>query len=288
MAADAALSGRGSLQLLVGGTRDREDPGGGGARHPSRGSVVRACTGGAAAWTRALRPTGPGSRRSASTPRDADPVALAWQLGGGARDVAQLVPDGGREAEHRALRRLGQRGGPLPPLRLGDQPADGGRPGPADRDHPRRPPLGRRAVAPSAPLRGARGGVERPADPRHLSRRRARPPPSTGTGARGAVGQRGQRPRRAPRAVGRSGRALCGDDRRWAVAARTREGRPRPGPTATHSSSARSCACSPARATSPERAASRTSRFLRACGRSSVADSIASVRRPTRRSGSPR
>ena len=55
--------------------------------------AVRACIGAAVTRTRARPPTGPGSRRSASYARDADPVALAWQLGGGAAEIAQLIPE---------------------------------------------------------------------------------------------------------------------------------------------------------------------------------------------------
>ena len=141
-------------------------------------------------WVQAIR----------SYARDADPVALAWQLGGGAAEVAQLIPEVAEKLDIEPGEGTGQRGGALPPLRLGHQPAAGGRARPAAGDRPRRPALGGRALAAAAPVRGAGARLERPADPRHLPRRRARPPPSARPGPRRDLGHRGQRAHPAARA----------------------------------------------------------------------------------------
>ena len=96
-------------------------------------------------WVQAIR----------SYARDADPVALAWQLGGGAAEVAQLVPEVAERLDIEPAERVRQRGGALPALRLGHQPAARGGARPAAGARPRRPALGGRALAAPAPLRGA-------------------------------------------------------------------------------------------------------------------------------------
>ena len=197
-------------------------------------------------------------------------------------------PGGGGEARHRARRRIGQRGGALPPLRLGHQPAARGGARPAAGDRPRRPPLGRRAVAAPAPLRGEGARLERPADRRHLPRRRARPPPSARPGARRDLGHRGQRAHPAARSRGGRGRALHRDDLGRPLAPGPRRGgagadgrqpvlRRRGGPAARQ------------RGQADRRGQHRRDwRSRRASGRWSAAASTGSASRPTTRSGSPR
>ncbi len=90
---------------------------------------------------------------------------------------------GGGAPRHRAGRSLRERGGALPPLRLGRELPGRRRTRPADGPLPRRPALGRRALAAAAQARRRRDRLIGPADRRHLPRRRARPPPSAGPGA---------------------------------------------------------------------------------------------------------
>ena len=221
----AALAGRGSLQLLVG------EPGIGKTRAAEELATYARVSGARVYWGRCREDEGapaywPWVQAIRAYARDADPVALAWQLGAGAAEVAQLIPEVAEKLDIEPAKGSRQRGGPLPALRLGHQPAARRRPRPRHRDRARRPALGRRALAAPAPLRGPGARLERPADPRHLPRRRARPPPSAGPGAGGDVRHRGQRAHPAPRPLRRRGRALHRDDLRRAGAARPRRSGP--------------------------------------------------------------
>ena len=284
-AVDSALAGRGSLQLLVG------EPGIGKTRTSEELATYARVSGARVYWGRCREDEGapaywPWVQAIRAYARDADPVALAWQLGAGAPEVAQLVPEIAEKLDVEPGARPRQRGGALPALRLGHEPAAGGRARPADRDRPRRPALGRRALAAPAPLRRPRAGLERPPGPRHLPRRRARPPPPAGPRARRDVGDRGQRADPAARPLRRRGRALHRDDRRHPGAARP--GRRGPGadrrqpvlrrrgrPPARQRGQARARAAAPPSSRSP-----------RGCARSSGAASTGSARRRTRPSGS--
>jgi class 3 adenylate cyclase len=91
-AVDAALSGRGSLQLLVG------EPGIGKTRAAEELATFARVSGARVYWGRCREDEGapaywPWVQAVRSYARDADPVALAWQLGGGAAEVAQLIPE---------------------------------------------------------------------------------------------------------------------------------------------------------------------------------------------------
>jgi class 3 adenylate cyclase/tetratricopeptide (TPR) repeat protein len=91
-AVDAALAGRGSLQLLVG------EPGIGKTRASEELATYARVSGARVYWGRCREDEGapaywPWVQAIRSYARDADPVALAWQLGAGAAEVAQLVPE---------------------------------------------------------------------------------------------------------------------------------------------------------------------------------------------------
>ncbi len=91
-AVDAALAGRGSLQLLVG------EPGIGKTRAAEELGTYANVSGARVYWGRCREDEGapaywPWVQAIRSYARDADPVALAWQLGGGAAEVAQLIPE---------------------------------------------------------------------------------------------------------------------------------------------------------------------------------------------------
>jgi class 3 adenylate cyclase len=91
-AVDAALAGRGSLQLLVG------EPGIGKTRGAEELATYARVSGARVYWGRCREDEGapaywPWVQAIRSYARDADPVALAWQLGGGAAEVAQLIPE---------------------------------------------------------------------------------------------------------------------------------------------------------------------------------------------------
>jgi len=91
-AVDVALSGRGSLQLLVG------EPGIGKTRAAEELATYARVSGARVYWGRCREDEGapaywPWVQAIRSYARDADPVALAWQLGGGAAEVAQLIPE---------------------------------------------------------------------------------------------------------------------------------------------------------------------------------------------------
>jgi class 3 adenylate cyclase len=91
-AVDAALAGRGSLQLLVG------EPGIGKTRAAEELATYANVSGARVYWGRCREDEGapaywPWVQAIRSYARDADPVALAWQLGGGAAEVAQLIPE---------------------------------------------------------------------------------------------------------------------------------------------------------------------------------------------------
>src|SRR5829696_5760313 len=91
-AVDVALSGRGSLQLLVG------EPGIGKTRAAEELATYAWVSGARVYWGRCREDEGapaywPWVQAIRSYARDADPVALAWQVGGGAAEVAHLVPE---------------------------------------------------------------------------------------------------------------------------------------------------------------------------------------------------
>jgi class 3 adenylate cyclase len=91
-AVDGALGGRGSLQLLVG------EPGIGKTRAAEELATYARVSGARAYWGRCREDEGapaywPWVQAIRSYARDADPVALAWQLGAGAPEVAQLIPE---------------------------------------------------------------------------------------------------------------------------------------------------------------------------------------------------
>jgi len=91
-AVDSALAGRGSLQLLVG------EPGIGKTRASEELATYARVSGARVYWGRCREDEGapaywPWVQAIRSYVRDADPVALAWQLGATAAEVAQLVPE---------------------------------------------------------------------------------------------------------------------------------------------------------------------------------------------------
>ena len=91
-AVDGALAGRGSLQLLVG------EPGIGKTRAAEELATYARVSGARVYWGRCREDEGapaywPWVQAIRSYARDADPVALAWQLGAGAAEVAQLIPE---------------------------------------------------------------------------------------------------------------------------------------------------------------------------------------------------
>ncbi len=91
-AVDGALAGRGSLQLLVG------EPGIGKTRASEELATYARVSGARVYWGRSREDEGapaywPWVQAIRSYARDADPVALAWQLGAGAAEVAQLIPE---------------------------------------------------------------------------------------------------------------------------------------------------------------------------------------------------
>src|SRR4051794_11035125 len=91
-AVDSALAGRGSLQLLVG------EPGIGKTRAAEELATYARVSGARVYWGRCREDEGapaywPWVQAIRSYTRDADPVALAWQLGAGAAEVAQLIPE---------------------------------------------------------------------------------------------------------------------------------------------------------------------------------------------------
>ena len=91
-AVDGALGGRGSLQLVVG------EPGIGKTRAAEELATYASVSGARVYWGRCREDEGapaywPWVQAIRSYARDADPVALAWQLGGGAAEVAQLIPE---------------------------------------------------------------------------------------------------------------------------------------------------------------------------------------------------
>jgi eukaryotic-like serine/threonine-protein kinase len=91
-AVDGALAGRGSLQLLVG------EPGIGKTRAAEEVATYAQLSGARVYWGRCREDEGapaywPWVQAIRSYARDADPVALAWQLGAAAAEVAQLIPE---------------------------------------------------------------------------------------------------------------------------------------------------------------------------------------------------
>src|ERR687898_1771136 len=91
-AVDSALAGRGSLQLLVG------EPGIGKTRAAEELATYARVSGARVYWGRCREDEGapafwPWVQAIRAYARDADPVALAWQVGAGAAEVGQLIPE---------------------------------------------------------------------------------------------------------------------------------------------------------------------------------------------------
>jgi predicted ATPase/class 3 adenylate cyclase len=91
-ALDEALGGRGRLLLLVG------EPGVGKTRTAEELATYARVRGAKVYWGRCLEddaapPYWPWSRAIRDYVRDADPVALAWEMGSGAGEIARLVPE---------------------------------------------------------------------------------------------------------------------------------------------------------------------------------------------------
>jgi class 3 adenylate cyclase len=91
-AVDAGMDGHGSLQMLVG------EPGIGKTRAAEELATYARVSGARVHWGRCREDEGapaywPWVQAIRTIVRDADPVALAWQMGGGAADIAQLVPE---------------------------------------------------------------------------------------------------------------------------------------------------------------------------------------------------
>ena len=120
-AVDSALAGRGSLQLLVG------EPGIGKTRASEELATYARVSGARVYWGRCREDEGapaywPWVQAIRSYVRDADPVALGWQLGAGAGEVAQLVPEVAEKLDVEPAQRQRLGGGALPAVRLGYQP----------------------------------------------------------------------------------------------------------------------------------------------------------------------
>ena len=91
-AADSALAGSGGLLLLVG------EPGIGKTRTSEELATYAQVSGARVYWGRCREDEGapaywPWVQAIRGYVRDADPVAMAWQMGAGAADVAQMVPE---------------------------------------------------------------------------------------------------------------------------------------------------------------------------------------------------
>jgi class 3 adenylate cyclase len=89
---DGALGGSGCLLLLVG------EPGIGKTRTAEEVATYAQVSGARVYWGRCREDEGapaywPWVQAIRGYVRDADPVALAWQMGGGAREIARLVPE---------------------------------------------------------------------------------------------------------------------------------------------------------------------------------------------------
>src|SRR5579883_3106726 len=97
------------------------------------------------------------------------------------RNPARDPPGHGAAASARASR---ARPGPLPPVRKRDHVPAPHRAVAAAARHPRRPPLGRCAVAATARVPRPRAALRAHPPPRHVPRSRSRPPPPAFTGSR--------------------------------------------------------------------------------------------------------
>ena len=91
-AADGALAGNGGLLLLVG------EPGIGKTRTSEELATYAQVSGARVYWGRCREDEGapaywPWVQAIRGYVRDADPVAMAWQMGAGAAEIAQLVPE---------------------------------------------------------------------------------------------------------------------------------------------------------------------------------------------------
>ena len=286
-AVDGALGGRGSLQLVVG------EPGIGKTRAAEELATYASVSGARVYWGRCREDEGapaywPWVQAIRSYARDADPVALAWQLGGGAAEVAQLIPEvaekldiepaGGSDSEEARFRLFDS----VTSLLLA-----------AARDRPLvivlddlhwadEPSLlllrfaARELASSGLLILGTYRDVELG---RHHPLARVLGEISSIEGS-GRILLRGL----AVAAVERYIEMTSGA----AFAPGTRRGGARSRPTAIPSSSVRWSGCSRARGSSPAVAASPSCRSHRACARSSAAVSTASATRRTRRSGWPR
>ena len=97
-AADGALAGNGGLLLLVG------EPGIGKTRTSEELATYARVSGARVYWGRCREDEGapaywPWVQAIRSYVRDADPVAMAWQMGAGAAEIAQLVPEVGERLD---------------------------------------------------------------------------------------------------------------------------------------------------------------------------------------------
>ena len=160
-AVDSALAGRGSLQLLVG------EPGIGKTRASEEIATYARVSGAPrllGALSRGRGRTGllaVGAGDPLATCAMRTPSRSAWQLGAGAPEVAQLVPE---VAEKLDVEPVSGSDSEEARFRLFDSVTSlllGGRPGSPDRDRAGRPPLGRRALA--APARASRRKSSPPA-----------------------------------------------------------------------------------------------------------------------------
>ena len=253
-AADEALGGRAQLVLLAG------EPGIGKTRTAEEVATFARVRGANVHWGRCLESEGappywPWVQAIRSYAREADPVALAWEMGAGAAEIARVVPEVAERVGERDFGAGRGRAVALPVLRRDrDLPRQRLRVAPAGR-RPRRPALGGRALAAAARVHRPRALLLLAAADRHLPRRRAGPPPPALA-----------RARRALRAGSHAAGSCCaGSGRRRSppTSSALRAPRPRPPwsprctarPRATRSSSARWCACWPARARSTAAAA---------------------------------
>ena len=217
---------------------------------PRAGARGARSSSGAAGRPAARRRTGPGCRRCATYVRDSDPDALRAQLGAGAAELAQLLPELASSfpdlPEPPALESEGARFRLFEAVAAFLRRAAEAQPLVA---RPRRPPRRRRAVAAAAALRRARSsarsrllivGAYRDVDPTlgdpltATLAELAREPAHAPDRARRA---------RAERDVAEYIERHGGDRARRRAASR----RSTPRPRATRCSSARSCGCSPPR-----------------------------------------
>ena len=113
-------AGSGGLLLLVG------EPGIGKTRTAEELATYARVRGAQVYWGRCHEDEGapaywPWVQAIRAYVRDADPVALAWEMGGGAAEIAQLVPEVAEQLDIEPAAAGRDRGGALPALRLDHQ-----------------------------------------------------------------------------------------------------------------------------------------------------------------------